>query len=318
MKYLLFFLISLLFTACMPKEPEVKNYPVWFESTTKDSSTYYYASAEAVNKNEAVANALNMIASKISISISSTYKSNTITSANFYNKEIENSIKNTIKNIDFNNYTIVNEKKFNNNYLVFLKVNRLELAKELESKIKNSLNVASQKTDIKYKNSILKLREYNAVLKTFGALKTDIYTLASIDKSKNIQKYLTEINNIQKKIKVFKATITFKIKGKNSKYKKALSELITQKGYKLSSRYPSIIININIHKQQLTVIENKIIKGIINISAFDAANHSLLGEKRMILGAKSKSSFQRADEFMLIAFQERLKNNQILYKLLGI
>ena len=184
----------------MPKEPVVKSYPAWFENRTKDSLTYYYASAEAINKNEAVANALNTIASKISISISSTYKSNTTASTNYYKKEIENNIKNTIKKIDFNNYAIVNEKKFNKSYLVLVKVNRVELAKELESKIENSLAVVSQKLHIKYKNSVLKLREYNTTSKTLEALRTDIYTLGSIYKNKNIQKYLTKINSIQKKI----------------------------------------------------------------------------------------------------------------------
>jgi hypothetical protein len=73
-----------------------------------------------------------------------------------------------------------------------------------------------------------------------------------------------------------------------------------------------------VHKQQFKVVENKIVKGIINMSVFDTVSSSLLGQKRIILGGKSKSSFKRADEFMLISFRERLKNKQILYELLGI
>ena len=92
------FIASVVFSGCLggSKQPVVK-YPTWYTKLHQDSKIILYATAEAYSEKEAVTLALNSIASKISVSVESSYTSTTNSSRNSYSKNTQQNIKNRCK-----------------------------------------------------------------------------------------------------------------------------------------------------------------------------------------------------------------------------
>lgn len=320
LRYLLGFLLLLVMSGCMssPKPKLVEVYPAWFNQPSSDSSVYDYAVADGKNRDDAIANALNQIASKISVSVKSKFQSNTVVDNNSYNKSSQMDVYNKVEKIHFNNYSILHEKRLQSGYLISLKVNKIELAKSLKNKIDSRFANISNNLNMKYKNSVLKLRTYTKILHSLKALNKKIYILSSVNKRISIKKYLIKQSRIRDIILKFHDSVTFHIQGPDNKYKKVLYNLITQKGYKINKYNALIRLKISITKKMIHVLSYKVIKGIIVLQVIDKNDGSVLGEKRLVLGGKSISSFTQADEFMLNSFRKRVKNKNILSKLLGI
>ena len=320
LRYLLGFSLLLIISGCMssPKPKLGEVYPAWFNQPSSDSSIYYYAVADGKNKDDAIANALNQIASRMSVSIESKFQSNIVVDNNNYNKSSQMDISNKVEKIHFNNYEILHEERLPGHYLIALKVNKIELAKSLQNKIDSRFTNIANNLNMKYRNSVLKLRTYTKILHSLKALNKKIYILSSVNKRISIKKYLIKESRIRDTILKFHDSITFHIQGSDNKYKKVLYNFITQKGYKINKYSALIRLKISVTKKMIHVLSYKVIKGIIVLQVIDKNDGSVLGEKRLVLGGKSISSFTQADEFMLNSFRKRLKNKNILSKLLGI
>ncbi|NOQ31225.1 MAG: hypothetical protein GQ570_08895 [Helicobacteraceae bacterium] len=318
MKLLLLFTTLFLLLGCSSKEPATPTYPEWYDSTSRDSTSTFYATANGNTEADAIASALNSIASRVSVEVESVFNSNVHVNSKSYDKDIELNIKNSVKKIEFNNYIVLNKKSFEAESIVKVAVNRVELANEYKSKIENALSSISTKLNKKYKNTIAKLKEYNTITKLNSSLRSDIYTLKSINSAINIDPYLNYLNETLKVISEFKSSVVFYISSTQNSYSKALAEQITLNGYRISKNYPSIKINFILTKQRHAAVGNKILKGTINMSAYDASNSTLIGNSRVVLGAKSINSYKRADEFMLNSFKAKLKSEDLLFNFLGI
>ncbi len=318
-KYFLGSLLLVLMSGCMSPKPKlVETYPTWFEQSLSDSDIYYYAVADGKNREDAIASALNQIASKISISIKSKFTSNTVVDNNSYAKSSQMDVSNTVEKIHFNNYVVLHEKRLKNVYLISLKVNKTELAQSLENKIRSRFTNISNSLNMHYKNSVLKLRNYTKILNSLKSLKKQIYILSSVNKRVSVKKYLMQLSEIRDIILKFRDSVTFHIQGSSNKYTKALYEFITSKGYKINKRHALIRLQISVTKKRIHVLGYKVIKGIVVLRVIGKHNASVLGEKRLLLGGKSISNFTQADEFMLNSFKAKLETNKILSGLLGI
>lgn len=307
-KYFFIFISIFFIFGCASSQKQLvkQTYPKWYSKTMIDSSRYYFASSEGITKHDAVVNALNEIASKISISISSKFESNVVLDNDIYNKSLAMDITNKIENIHFNNYKILKEQVFNDKHIVLLKVDKIKLKDELQTQIDDEFNTINHKLNIDYKNILLKIKNYNKILISLENLKKKIYIFSSIDKKSNIKKYLTNITKIKEKISLFKNSITFKI-DTNNNYAKILKDFITDKGYKLVKYNSLITIKLSIKKQKINSFGYKILKGIASLKIVDNKTNSIVDEKRFIISGKSISDFAHADEFMLQSFKDKLK-----------
>ncbi len=311
-------LTTFVISGCYSSQPSVaKSYPVWYTKVQQDSFSYYYGVADGINKTDAINNALNQIASKISVTIESNFESSRYVDNENLNEFSKSEIKNKVAKINFNNYTILKEQKVGNSYVVSLKVNRLTLAKNMEEKIENSLSNISSKLDANYKNIVQKLRNYSDAKQKLKELEKDVFLASSISSSVDLKEYLDTIHKLNKKILKFKNSISFKIDG-DSNYKNVLSELINEKGYKVKNYNSNLYLKISVKKTHITAVGYKIAKGVINIKVIDKNNNSIVGQKRLVVGGKSLSGFKQADEFMLKTFKQKLLKEKILSNLLGV
>lgn len=305
-------------TGCNSSQPNVvKEYPVWYNKVQQDSAIFYYGTADGQNKNDAINNALNQIASKVSVTIESNFESSSFVDNQTLNEFSKSEVRNKVSKINFNNYTILKEKNLGQGYVVSLRVNRLDLAQNMEDKINNTLVSLSNQLNANYKNIVYKLKNYSKATKSLKDLSQEIFLLSSINKTAETKPYLDKIHKLEKKITKFKNSVTFYVKG-DGDYSKVCRDLITQKGYKISSYHPNLSVNISVNKTKVTSMGYKIAKGVVNIKVIDNKNNSVVGEKRFMVGGKSLSSFKQANEFMLNLFKQKLQKEKILSNLLGV
>ena len=143
------------------EQTQIKKYPDWYSQASNsnlDNNEIYYGLGESSTELDSVAQALNSIASRISIEVASTYKSHTTLSNNIGNRDLSLAIEQSIKKIEFNNYKIVKSEIFNNNYLVKVAVNKFELGENLERKINLSFDEVKRDFNKNFANQIEKLK----------------------------------------------------------------------------------------------------------------------------------------------------------------
>lgn len=124
--------------------PTAQSYsaPKWFISPPNNNETHLYGSGHGATIEDATNEALNQIASKLSVTVGSTFeKTETASSHNsiqVYNKQLTNNITSKVAKIKFNNYEIV--QNFIEDKNVFLLV-AVDKKKFLSDKINDLHNV---------------------------------------------------------------------------------------------------------------------------------------------------------------------------------
>ena len=318
--YILLILSIFLFIGCINnKNLEIK-YPKWYTKHKQDNPMYLYAKAKSTNKKDAILIALNEIASKISISIQSSYKTTTLISKNNYNKNIQRDIQTNIKKIEFNDYKIIKEEILNNNYLILVRVDKLNLAQKIKLKIDSAIKKANNSIKKDFNNYTYKLKELSKIKNTIPQIKSNIFILNTLDEMIDIKKYLNKLKNIEKNIDNIKnkTTINIKSKNKNNEYDKVIKSIISKKGFVIVEQNAMLNIEIESKEKKIESMENKIIKSTIQITIYNKNKTKILGKKSIIIGGSSYNGFTQAKEFAMKNFEKKLLEDKILFDISGI
>ncbi len=283
MKKWLFLIILIFLSAC--GSPEI---PKWYVNTPKDNSLYFYAAAEGYSKQNAIKNALNDIASRINIKISSNFVINKGIHNQKTYSEIYQQINTQISNVGFNNYEILKTEKQDDKYYVLLRVNKQKLIQNLKTKIKIKLNTIDFNNGSAIKNVIY---AYQTLFK-LKKLKSDVFILESL--GLNINSYLNTIQNLEKKaLSIIKST-GFKIV--SDKFKTPAIQAFSK--YLIISDNAKNIIKIKIKIQKHLLFESYIITAKATITLDKPYTLSFL--------SKSVSSYKEAENFAKEEYRLRL------------
>jgi hypothetical protein len=327
MRAVLIFLTLIFFSGCAVLKPDlstedsVAKYPTWYTSVHKDSSVNFYGLGEGSTKTDAISAALNDIASKISISVESTYitKTKIITKdeKEDYTQIIDNHIKNEVAKIEFNRYELLKYEKLNNDtHIVMVSLNRIKSAEFKSQKVKNKIDSYKKELSNNSSNTVAKLKVLNEISDEIDTKTLPqcyiIKTLYPLEENDEDIKTLLDIKN---SISTFKEDISFNIDG-TSGFKEVLQEKISAKAFSIVKRGEKVRIGIKADETQLYVMGNNIYKAKVDISVY--ADNKILGKKTLTIGAKSRTSYKQAKEFALIEFRERLKEQNVLKELAGI
>ena len=284
MKKWIFLIITLLLSAC--GSPEI---PKWYVNTPKDNSLYFYASAEGYSKQEAVKSALNDIASRINVKISSNFVINRgIHNKKTYN-EIYQQINTQISNVSFNNYEILKTEKQEDKYYVLVRVNKQKLIKSLKTKI----NLKFQNLNFDTQSPIKKVISAYRILNSLKKIKSDVFILESL--GIDINPYIIKIEKLENKAKEIIINTKFSIKA--NRFKDATIEVLSR--YLTITPNSANIISLNVTTKKLILFNNYIIKGKASIFIDKPYTITFLG--------KSVSSYKEALNFAKTEYKERLK-----------
>ena len=317
--FAIIFIIPIFFLGCTNNQPKHTIYPKWYTNQQNDTASTLYAKSEAYTQEEAISSALNIIASKINISIESSFKSVTNSSKNSYSKNTQQNIKNSVKKIDFTNYQVVTKERLSNDKIIVLvKIDKNILSKSLQLKIENDIKKYNAILFYKYSNITSKIKTYKQTALEIKESESSVYLLENLDTLSSTELYLTKLNALINKIDTFNNGITFRLSSNNlgKDFEEVLSSLITQKGFSITTYNPDIDLKLFISKKDISVLDYKVSKVVVNITAKEKT--SLIGQKNITVGGKSISSFNQANQFAVKNFRNKLIKEDILKKLLGI
>ncbi len=310
-KKIYYIMIILILSGCSVNDINVKlNFskksqpPAWYLQPKKDNAFYLYGTGSGRNRNEAINDALSFIASKVNVTINSTFETS---KGVFQNNDHSDSYKqlrkethSKIQNINFSDYNVVKEKNIDGHYFVLIKIDKEKNANLMYSKAKN---------DIESVKHYLNLNDKVKILKTYPALikkiKQDIFNLY-------IAQTLADIKNVNK-------TIQYAIKLKNAFEQKlnTISININTKQYKIASLAKDVLGKLNIpvsknginmylsYQQQNNHIGSYYIATInLNTSLKDKTSINF----SIHCGGKSITNLENAKSFALQDCKEKLKN----------
>ena len=300
----------------------VPSYPEWFSKTPRDTAQYIYGARDGGTKEEAISNALNAIASKISVSVESTssIQTNIKTENNDeeYSKDSTQTVKNHVHKIEFSNYIVKKEEKLSDEkYAVLVQVDKALNAKLLLTKIDTDIAKYNQLLATNHKNPIATVKTYNQSIKQIKNRNLiDCSTIKNFMPNSNVNDKINQLLEIEKKMTQYQGNIVFAINGDNSAYKNVLTKQITEKGFRTSGGSSNITITMNVKENKLKVLGNNILKSIIQLTV--KSGGTVIGQSRITVGAKSRTGYDQARDFTLKKFALRLRDKKIIENLLGI
>jgi len=242
-KYFISLLVFISFIGCFSKPQP----PSWAVNIPQDNTKYFYASAQAFTKEGAIKQALNDIASRLNVSVSSNLLINKgIFKDKAYN-EISQQINTKVSKIHFNNYKVIKSKQIDNQVYVLVQVDKNKLKEQLRSDIKLKLTkISNLLTNIPY--PLQKIQNSYKAIKLIKQTKRTILMLQTL--GADTSKYVEKLAKLAQKASNYLKTTKFSIK--TNKFKQITMDVM--------SKYFNISKNANLIKINITLKRNYILR----------------------------------------------------------
>lgn len=256
-KLLVSFILALFLSGCFqqPSSAPSSSYsiPKWYLNPIPNSNIYLYGVGEGKTLKEAKNNALNDMASRLSVTIDSSiqqYKNITSsnTSVGNYQKKLTQNINVEVKKINFTNASVTNSEILNNSFFVQMKVNR----QELFNAHKNAFDLTEQtiQTNVKQSSSLPILERIYALKQlepTLEKATSQALILNAIENSFVVQPFVKNYQDIQNQAQTLKNNLRVKLSTNLTQkhFANELLSLLNAQGYKIVSTQPNVEIHLN-------------------------------------------------------------------------
>jgi len=167
--FLVFIAVIVIFNGCGSSKPQVvakpKTLPSWYKNPPRSNATDLYALGEGKDKKEAVAEALSLMVSTLSISVSSNYSAKTEVREGRENSSsgiYKSDIRSEVKQIRIASYEVVQVNKLGfKRYAVLIKSNKTKLFQSMRRELDQKFElIESEKKSLKNANALEKLYFY--------------------------------------------------------------------------------------------------------------------------------------------------------------
>lgn len=220
--------VAIIFQGCSGNKVAIsvptKPIPAWYINPPQSDKQVLYEVAEGISKEDAINKALNFMASSLSVTIASEYKSHETKRSSgieTYRQEIENTVQAKVKATRISHYQVQESQEYGfRRYFVLVKSDKAQLfasmKKELDEKI-TLLN--SYEKNIKNKNVIEQLRFYKQAELDVSGFEHTLNVMHVLNKEFDSAPYLQATSNYKNSYNDIRAKITFSfqsnIEGKN-------------------------------------------------------------------------------------------------------
>lgn len=205
MKIVLFLLLSLFFIGCGGvKQPEAISYPSWYLNPPQNDGGSLYGVGEGGDISSAKISALNAIAGSLSLTVSSEFKKSESSSSfngreNAYHSAIS-TLKAEVKEIEFSDYTIVQNQVLSGKIILLVEVSRARLfndqkakleqfSKELRAEHANILRKSPLQQAFGYEQSMNKTQKLTALALLAKSINSNFDTAPYVNQTAQIKQY---------------------------------------------------------------------------------------------------------------------------------
>lgn len=271
LKRVLFILaVILIFTGCSGKKParEVKLKPVpsWYLTPPASNDLVLYATGEGTSKEVAIKNALNSMASTLSVSVASQYESSATErrgTVNTTDVTVNNAVQSDVKKIRISNYTVeAYDMRTMLEHYVLIKSDKEQLFTSLKNELDRKFSMFREKEQTYKKLNILeRIGLYRTEADALGEVENTLVVMDVLHPGFDAGPYTVQTNSIHQAYKDAMNAVSFSIQndsnsqGLVSPIKAALSK----RGYRFSSHQDNDHLTIDIRSD----IENANAMGFI-------------------------------------------------------
>jgi len=302
-----------LFVGCGASKQKEVNLPSWYLSPPANNPIFIFGEGLGDTLDDAKANALNNMAAKLVIQVSSSIKSYTSSYSNgqksSYDKAVTKQVQTDIAKIKFSNAKIEKSKMINGKFVVLMKVDREEFYKlkkeeflSIDKRIDTLYSIADEKPALEKIYDIQNLQD------KITQATSQAHIVNAIKNSFKSQPYISKYNNYLDEISTIKSNTPIFITTNRSEnyFKDEIVTLLNNEGFKVSQDSASeIIINLN-NKVRYSKARGWDIAKVTNTITVTSAGKTISTNVFQSLG-RSSSSQENALSSAAINFSKKVK-----------
>ncbi|VAY86662.1 hypothetical protein MNB_ARC-1_40 [hydrothermal vent metagenome] len=245
MNFLIIFLLFFL-SGCFSSKNLNSAIPNWYINAPQNTSKYLYGVSDDYSLKGAKVSALNNMATRLIVNVSSTLNKNTHSTKSSYTKDVSQNINLEVEKIKFTNAKVAKSKLINNQFFIIMEVNRQDLFKQnlktfklLDSKIDKQTKQLDLKSRLEQVNKLQNL--YPKLIKA----KKLSYILYAINNNFDYSSYISKYDNLIDNIQALKDRIVVYVKeDKDGLFKEEFIDLLNKNSFKVSSNNPDVFIKL--------------------------------------------------------------------------
>ncbi len=251
-KYIYIVMISFLFLGCskQPAQPtQQAKIPSWYLQAPKNNANFLYGTGESYDKQEAKANALSDMSSRLVVAVGSSMSMKTKSSTlEGFSNDVSRDVKVEAKKIKFTNAIIDKIQAANGNIYVLMKVNKKELYKSKHKDfIAQDNRINAQYKTLKTKSALEQIFALQDLKPMLVKSKSKAIVLQALNNAFDSNSYIKKYNSHIDEIAKLKSSITVSIKSnnKNNFFLDVVSKTLNEDSYQISKNNSSIQINLS-------------------------------------------------------------------------
>ena len=248
-KVFILLLALFILSGCSSKKRVVatpKTLPTWYANEMKSNARTLYSVGEGEDKAGALANALNAMASTLSVSISSEFSMKSVVQdgeVSSIQRDSKNEVNSQVKAIRISNYQIINTKEFGfQRYLVAISADKKSLFSSLNKEISQEFDIIQTKYEESLQfNLIKRLSLYKNAKESMARLKNTLIVMNSLNPSFNDESYVKQAQEIEHRYDFLLSKITFSIDASTQAKKlvPSIANGLSLSKYKMSQKVKS-------------------------------------------------------------------------------
>lgn len=259
-----------------------KQLPSWYINPPKSNAQTLYALGEGKNKREAVDNALSLLASTLSVSISSVFDAKSVVkegSQNSNEATYVNQTKSEVQKVRITNYEILNAAQLGFRHeAVLIEADKRKVFLGLQDALEQKfLMLENEEKAVQKENALKKLSFYQKAFESLVDVPNTLIVMKVLNENFNAATYLKKMNFYRKKYNSLHSKITFSIKAASNAvmFKKLLAKGLNRAGFKIQDRQDSFhfVITLKASIRKTESYGFSIARGVITLTTNDANNN---------------------------------------------
>ena len=296
--------------------------PLWYEKPLSSTQKTLYSIASGKSKEAAVTNALSMMLSTLSVSVSSKYSSKSEELNNHITTHSTLDIESEVKKIRIGNYKVINQKRVGfKNYVVQIASDKQELFHSLHQELQQKFTLAHLDSRTLQKlNALEQLQRYEKLDKSLQRLQSTLLVMHSLDATFDGNEFIEMYRKNRKNITKLHSKISFSVVSDNQglNLHTSIMSAINLKGFKIKDENSRFNFRVKI-KTTINRAQSYgfiLARAAVIIEVLDSKN-SVIGSNKLHIVGQSTQGYKVAQESVSQKLKRVIKKDGI-EKVLGL
>jgi len=313
----------LFFAGCAAQKeveiPQKKVLPSWYTNPPQTTETTLYSIGEGEDRDEAIKNALNMMASTLSVSISSQFDSKRVVQeglVNTHQSTVTSQTQSDVKKIRISSYELLESHALGfRNHIVLIKSQKKKLFESLKGELEQKFALAdSQIASLSSQHALKQLSGYKKVKDEISDVPNTLVVMNVLNSSYSGKEYIQKIDRINSSYEKLLSSITVAIicDGESKNLEAPIREGFSSKGIRIKgeSGRTHFKISVKSNTQKASSYGFTLARCAIEISVQDYKGSVVASNKLNIVG-QSTQGYEVAKESVAVKLDDMIRKEGI-------